>query len=165
MGSPRWSNSNSIYLPLTRMWLLLSHQTKESSLSSSSATITKSTTTTTTTTTKRNLTEMIVKFWITNLDELSLWTVLALPKASRTGLDSSNCCRIISNSSDLPAADAMYWRISFDASVLPEPLSPVITITWSQWKSRKDRHASSASAYLSIAAEHDIPQLQLSSLW
>jgi len=63
-----------------------------------------------------------------NRDELSLRTVLALPKLSSRG-DASSICSVIRLEGDLFTA-AKYCITSFVDSVFPEPLSPEITTTW-----------------------------------
>ena len=82
--------------------------------------------------------EEILKFTIslrhvslTNLEELSLWSVLAFPRPSRTGFDWSSWYLTSWQSLLWPVTAAMYCITSLPASVLPEPLSPVRTMTWS----------------------------------
>jgi hypothetical protein len=62
-----------------------------------------------------------------NRDELSLRTVLALPKLSNRG-EASSICSVIRLEGDLFTA-AKYCITSFVDSVFPEPLSPEITTT------------------------------------
>lgn len=59
--------------------------------------------------------------------ELSLRTVLALPNASRMGLDSRTCCSIVPSSVDpvlLPRM-ARYFMMILHVSVFPAPDSPL----------------------------------------
>lgn len=62
-----------------------------------------------------------------NRDELSLRTVLALPKLSSSG-EASKICSVMRLDGDLLTA-AKYCIISLVDSVLPEPDSPEITTT------------------------------------
>jgi hypothetical protein len=56
-------------------------------------------------------------------------TVLAFPKLSRRGFESSSCFSTVSEPrlDVLPAIEDRYCRTSFVVSVLPAPLSPVAT--------------------------------------
>ena len=107
--------------------------------------------------TLKNIWKMIIKNrlhkihvrGLTNLEELSLVRVLALPNASSTEVDWMIWYLTVWNSGGLPVTAARYWRLSLAASVLPEPDSPEITRHWSQVISRKVRHARSVTAYLS----------------
>lgn len=60
--------------------------------------------------------------YLPNLDELSLRTVLAFPKASKMGLASKICCSI---QECCPLVEAKYCKISLVLSVLPAPDSPL----------------------------------------
>jgi len=95
--------------------------------------------------------------WIrTNLpkrDELSLRTVLALPKASRRGFMPSTLWATPAGSSEVASeataavssarrGEARYFMMTFMASVLPAPLSPEMTMLWSDGR----RSAGAASA-------------------
>ena len=63
-----------------------------------------------------------------NLEELSLRLVLALPKASRTGLDLSSLSFTMSTLAFFLVVAAMNCNTFFDASVLPAPDSPEISL-------------------------------------
>ena len=54
---------------------------------------------------------------LTNLEELSFLSVLALPKASSTGLDCSSCSLTLSISRPLPDTAATYCMMTLLASV------------------------------------------------
>ena len=87
---------------------------------------------------------------------LSLRIVLALPKASRIGLESRMRRRMISDMSLVslisPAAAAFapfsrrYWMMIFVASVLPAPDSPVMRMLWF-FPAIAEVYASSATPY------------------
>ena len=90
-------------------------------------------------------------------DELSLRTVLALPNVSRIGLDWSTCCSTVRFSSPplapapgeaaCPPRKARKFMMSLLVSVLPAPLSPLISTDW-EWPSLHIfRYALSAMAY------------------
>ena len=68
-------------------------------------------------------------------DELLLWTVLALPKASITGFACITCFSNRPRCRDPPCCDprlasASKLRICFVASVLPAPDSPEMMHDW-----------------------------------
>lgn len=87
---------------------------------------------------------------LTNLEELSLSRVLALPNASRMMLDCKIWNFVWWNSLEWPVMAARYCRDSFMASVFPDPDSPANKRHWSLFMSRNDRQARSVTAYLKI---------------
>ena len=83
---------------------------------------------------------------LTNLEELSLRRVLALPKDSRIMLDCNIWYLVWWNSLACPVMAVRYCKDNFIASVLPEPDSPLKRTHWSVFISRKDLQARSVTA-------------------
>lgn len=66
-----------------------------------------------------------MSIYFPNREELSLRLVFAFPKASRTGLLPINLTFTASTFFLCPVAAAINSKIFFDASVFPDPDSPV----------------------------------------
>ena len=87
-------------------------------------------------------------------EELLLRVVLALPKASISGLLLSTCCSRLSVFSPSlapaicarPDASARNCSTSFMVSVFPAPLSPLMTTAWSLKSAMRLAYALSAMA-------------------